>query len=141
MKVLLDTNVIISAVTTRGLCADIFRTVLLHHELVTCSQVLREVRRILRTKFSVAEDAVAEYLALLQQDAILAEPAALPKLPIKDKDDITIIAAALAEKVDLMVTGDNELQQIRDISGLRILSPRAFWEELMAGQGNFSDDR
>jgi uncharacterized protein len=141
MKVLLDTNVIISAVTTRGLCADIFRTVLSHHELVTCSQVLREVRRILRTKFSVAEDAVAEYLALLQQDAILAEPAALPKLPIKDKDDITIIAAALAGNADLMVTGDNELQQIQQISGLRILSPRAFWEELMAGQGNTSDDR
>ena len=51
MRVLLDTNVIVSAVTTRGLCADVFRAVLSAHELVTCAQVLQEVRRILSMKF------------------------------------------------------------------------------------------
>ena len=44
MRVLLDTNVIVSAVTTRGLCADVFRTVLADHELVTCPKVLQEHR-------------------------------------------------------------------------------------------------
>ena len=51
MRVLLDTNVIVSAVTTRGLCADVFRAVLAAHELVTCAKVLQEVRRILGMKF------------------------------------------------------------------------------------------
>ena len=55
MRVLLDTNVIVSAVTTRGLCADVFRTVLADHELVTCPKVLQEIKRILQHKFSVPD--------------------------------------------------------------------------------------
>ena len=70
MRVLLDTNVIVSAVTTRGLCADVFRAVLAAHELVTCAQVLQEVRRILSMKFLVPEQLIAEYLELIGQDAI-----------------------------------------------------------------------
>ena len=87
MRVLLDTNVIVSAVTTRGLCADVFRAVLAAHELVTCAQVLQEVRRILSMKFGVPEPLIAEYLELIGQDAIVAEPEDLPDLPIQDRDD------------------------------------------------------
>jgi putative PIN family toxin of toxin-antitoxin system len=130
MRVLLDTNVIVSAVTTRGLCADVFRAVLSDHELVICPQVLQEVRRILRTKFAVPEDAVAEYLELLTQDAIVAEPGDLPNVEIRDKDDLGIIGAALAGKVEVLITGDTELQRLKRFQKLRILSPRAFWEEL-----------
>jgi hypothetical protein len=38
-------NVIVSAATTRGVCADVFRSVLAGHELVTCARVLEEVQR------------------------------------------------------------------------------------------------
>jgi hypothetical protein len=39
MKVMLDTNVLASAVATRGLCADVLRAVLAEHELVICPQM------------------------------------------------------------------------------------------------------
>ncbi len=35
MKVFLDTNVLVSAFTTRGLSADLFRLVVAEHELLT----------------------------------------------------------------------------------------------------------
>ena len=41
MRVLLDTNVIVSAVTTRGLCADVFRAVLAAHELSPVPRLFR----------------------------------------------------------------------------------------------------
>jgi uncharacterized protein len=132
MMVLLDTNVIVSAVTTRGLCADVFRAILAEHELVICSQVLQEVRRILRIKFGVPEPLIEEYLELLGQDAIVAEPEDLPDLPIQDKDDAEIVAAAIGAKAEVLVTGDHELQGLKSIGQLRIISPRAFWEELTA---------
>ena len=132
MRVLLDTNVIVSAVTTRGLCADVFRAVLAAHELVTCAQVLQEVRRILRMKFGVPEPLIAEYLELLGQDAIVAEPGDLPDLPIRDRDDAAIVAAAIAAKAEVLVTGDHELQSLKNVGKVRILSTRAFWEELTA---------
>ena len=132
MRVLLDTNVIVSAVTTRGLCADVFRAVLAAHELVTCAKVLQEVRRILGIKFDVPEQLIAEYLELIGQDAIVAEPEDLPDLPIQDRDDVAIVAAAIAAKAEVLVTGDHELQSLKNLGKVRILSPRAFWEELTA---------
>ena len=79
-----------------GLCADVFRAILAEHELVTCPQVLQEVRRILRIKFGVPEQLIAEYLELTGQEAIMAESEDLPDLPIQDKDDVEIVAAAIS---------------------------------------------
>jgi putative PIN family toxin of toxin-antitoxin system len=133
VRVLLDTNVIVSAVTTRGLCADVFRAVLAAHELVTCSQVLQEVRRILSLKFGVPEQLIAEYLELIGEEAIMAEPEDPPDLLIQDEDDVEIVAAAIAAGAQVLVTGDHDLQSLKSIGKVRIISPRAFWEEL-AGQ-------
>lgn len=132
MRVLLDSNVIVSAVATRGLCADIFRAVLADHELVTCSKVLQEVERILRSKFSVPDNLISEYLELIRQDAIFAEAKEVPAVKLKDADDIEIIGAAISGKADVMVTGDREVLEIKRLRRLRIISPRAFWEELTA---------
>jgi putative PIN family toxin of toxin-antitoxin system len=141
MRVLLDTNVLVSAVTTRGLCADVFRVVLSEHDLVTCSKVLHEVRRILRNKFAVPGGVISEYLELLSQDAIVVEPKDLPGIRIKDKDDVEIVAAAVAGKVQVLVTGDAELQSIKTIQTVRVLSPRAFWQELKDQHGDAPDGR
>ncbi len=132
MRVLLDTNVIVSAVTTRGLCADVFRAVLAEHELVTCAKVLQEVRRILGMKFGVPEQLIAEYLELIGQEALVAESVDPPDLPIQDQDDAAIVAAAIGARAQVLVTGDHDLQILKNVGKLRIISPRAFWEELTA---------
>jgi len=141
MRVLLDTNVIVSAVTTRGLCADVFRAVLSDHDLVTCQKILDEVRRILRSKFFVPAELVSEYLELLSHDTLIAEPKGAPVVSIKDRDDVEIVAAAIAAGAQVLVTGDAELQRLRLVQGVSILSPRAFWEKLKVRQGDAPDDR
>ena len=134
MRVFLDTNVIVSAVTTRGLCADVFRTVLAEHELITSPRVLKEIARILKDKLDVPEGLVAEYVELVRQDAFLAEFKELPRVSIRDKDDIEIVAAAISARADVLVTGDREVLGLKTIGTLRFASPRAFWEELTANK-------
>jgi len=134
MRVFLDTNVIVSAVTTRGLCADVFRTVLAEHELVTSPRVLQEARRILKSKFSVPDVLINEYLELIEEGAIVAHPMDLAVPGIKDKNDIEIVAAAVAAGAQVLVTGDREVQDIKSIRKVRILSPRSFWEQLAASK-------
>jgi hypothetical protein len=48
--VFLDTNVLVSAFASRGLCADLFELVLLEHDLVLGRNVLRELSKALRGK-------------------------------------------------------------------------------------------
>ena len=60
MRVFLDTNVLVSAFATRGLCADLLELVLLQHELIVSRSLLRELERALRQKVKLpARDAAA----------------------------------------------------------------------------------
>lgn len=130
MKVLLDTNVLASAAATRGLCADVLREVLAEHELIICPQILSELERALRDKFGVSNELIEDFIWLLQQDTICAKPGKLPKINIKDKDDLGILAAAVSGGAHVIVTGDKELQELGEFSGIKIMSPRQFWQEL-----------
>ncbi|MEE8512377.1 MAG: hypothetical protein V3S36_07015, partial [Acidiferrobacterales bacterium] len=47
MRVFPDTGVLVAALATRGLCADLLRLVLVEHQLVTGRPVFRELRRVL----------------------------------------------------------------------------------------------
>ena len=53
MRVFLDTNVLVSAFATRGICADVLRVVLAEHTLITSEVVLRELPRVLRTRIGM----------------------------------------------------------------------------------------
>jgi len=130
VKVLLDTNVLASAAATRGLCADVLREVLACHELLVSEQVLSELHRVLRGKFDVPQELIEDFLVLLQQDGICIDPAVLPQIELRDKDDLGILAAAIQGGADVLVTGDKELLVLGRVESLLILSPRQFWEKL-----------
>ena len=132
MRVFLDTNVLASAAATRGLCADVLREVLASHMLLISTQVLSELKRVLATKFGVPQELIDDFMALLRQDTVLAQPGQLPRLKIQDQDDLPILSAAISAGADVFVTGDKELLDIGQIENLAILSPRQFWEKLKA---------
>ena len=133
MKVFLDTNVLASAVATRGLCTDVFREVLFRHRLVTCEAVLDELRDVLVKKFGVPKALIDDVVEVIQEDAVLSMPRSVIEAGIKDKSDLPILSAALAAKADVFVTGDKELVRLQELEGMPILSPRAFWEKVATG--------
>jgi putative PIN family toxin of toxin-antitoxin system len=134
MKVFLDTNVLASAAATRGLCADVLRLVFASHQLFISEQVLKELRNVLRLKFGVNQDLTDDFIWLLQQDTVLTRPVQVPRVEIQDKDDLFILAAAIAAEAEVFVTGDKELLRLGHVEELEILSPRQFWEKLKAQQ-------
>ena len=130
MKVFVDANVLVSAVATRGLCADVLREILASHELVVSPQVLDELKRVLRTKFGADPELVAEYVGFIEQDALVVQPERLPDVAPRDKDDLPILGAAIAARVRLLVTGDRELLDLVEVENVKVVSPRQFWEKL-----------
>jgi putative PIN family toxin of toxin-antitoxin system len=128
MKVFLDTNVIASAAATRGLCGDVLRSAIEFHELVVSEQLLEELRRVLKAKFGATPDLVADFVQLLRQDTILADPQPLLDLDLKDIADIAIVSAAINGGAGMLVTGDKEMLALKRVGNLAILTPRQFWE-------------
>jgi putative PIN family toxin of toxin-antitoxin system len=132
MKVFLDTNVLVSAATTRGLCADVVREVFAANDLIISGQLLSELKGVLKTKLGVGQDLIDDFIWLLKQDTIIAHPGQLPNVELQDKDDVSILAAATAAGADVLVTGDKELLDLGHFQAMDILSPRQFWEKLKA---------
>jgi putative PIN family toxin of toxin-antitoxin system len=130
VKVFLDTNVLASALTARGLCADVLQTVLADHQLLISAEVLAELADVLPRKFGLPSTVVDEFLALLSDEGILsAAPGPCPILPDNPADAV-IVASALAGGAEVFVTGDKELSDLGKAEGMPVLSPRQFWERL-----------
>ena len=134
MRVFLDTNVIVSATATRGLCADVFREVLLSHEMIVSEPLLTEVSRVLSAKFGADAEMIESVIRILKQDTIFSQPLDLPDVTIRDRDDLLILASALAGRADVLITGDKELLALGSIYNLEIISPRQFWEKIVGQQ-------
>jgi putative PIN family toxin of toxin-antitoxin system len=130
MKVFLDTNVLVSALATRGLCGDVVREVLLSHQLIISLPLLTEVEKALRGKLGAPPTFISEFIQVLKQDALLSSPTVQPEVLLKDKDDLIILSSALSGDTDLFVTGDKEVLDLRKIGKMQIVSPRGFWEKL-----------
>ncbi|MEI6634309.1 MAG: putative toxin-antitoxin system toxin component, PIN family [Chlamydiota bacterium] len=128
MRVFLDTNVLASALATRGLCADILRKVINSDDLIISEPLVIELRRIMARKFHVTESLINEMVAFLQQDTIPAPDGNLIDIEIRDKDDVIILSSAIRAKNQVFVTGDKEVLALGKIGRMRILSPRGFWD-------------
>ena len=128
MRVFLDTNVLASAFGTRGMCADVLRIIVVEHELVTGEVVIEELGRTLSKKFGMPADKVRERERFLRGYHIEPKPSQLPTLNLSGRNDLIVIASAINAKAEILVTGDQEMLALRKKpQGLRIISPREFW--------------
>lgn len=127
-RIVLDTNVVISAVLWRGRPGELLDlagdgSV----RLYTSAGLLTELRATLaKSKLARAvaatglgiEDISARYrrLATIVRPIGLAEPAS------RDRDDDKVLACAISAKADFVVSGDEDLLVLGDYADIRIVS-------------------
>ncbi|MEW6359047.1 MAG: PIN domain-containing protein [Planctomycetota bacterium] len=133
MRIFLDTNVLVSAFATRGLCADVLRVVLAEHEFLTGEIVLSELEDVLTSRIGLPPKTVGGILALLRRYHVEPRPAYRPDLPISDADDLLVLGSALACGADVFVTGDEEILAVEKPGDILILNPRGLWDILKGG--------
>jgi putative PIN family toxin of toxin-antitoxin system len=132
VNVSFDTNVLVSAIATRGLCADIFNAALAEHQLIVGGTVLTELRQVLRQKLRLPIAAVDEIEAFLRLHATVIASAPVLEMLGLDENDRAVLAEAVTGKADVLVTGDQDLLKIASKAPIKILSPRGFWDLLRA---------
>jgi uncharacterized protein len=126
VKALLDTNVLIAAFVTEGICSRLLaRGRRKQFDLVACPFILQEFERVLSTKFRLTKSDLREVLEVLSE-AIqsIVEPAVIAKGVCRDPDDDAILACAATAKVDYLVTGDKDLLELKTFRGIRIIPPK-----------------
>ncbi len=128
MKLVLDTNVLIAALITRGVCADLLEHCVLSHTIVASDFILHELRGHLMGKFKYTEQDANEAIALLESQMEMVTPTALDQPVCRDPDDDHILAAAVAGRAKCLVTGDEDLLILQQYEGIAIVRPGGFAE-------------
>jgi putative PIN family toxin of toxin-antitoxin system len=127
VRVFLDTNVLVSAFTARGLCADLYELAAVRHELIIGAPVITELTRILEKKLRVPQATQARISRLLEEFEQVPVAKLPPGIMIKDPADAAVIASAIAGRADVIVTGDKALQDLQQVADIPVISPRKCW--------------
>ncbi len=126
MRVVFDTNVLISALVYGGPPRDLLIRVFRGETtLVTSTALLNELEEVLVVRFahdaSLARTVRAE-IELLAEVVDVSELARVAR----DPDDDAVLAVAIAGEASAIVTGDRDLLVLAEHHGIRIVTPRDF---------------
>lgn len=128
MIVVFDTNVLIAAIVTEGICLKLLRRARAgEFSLITCPFILTELRRILSKKFRLSpEDIASAVEPITEAIGQMIEHNLKIRGICRDADDDNIIACAAAANADYIVTGGTDLLDIKSYKDIKIISPRDF---------------
>jgi uncharacterized protein len=138
MKIVVDTNVIVSALLSKtGTPAQIFS-----HEasfqLFTSEESLAEVKRVLhydhiKTRYQLSDDLINNYLEHLRAASHVIVVHQVAAVIEADPDDNKFLACAVEAGADYIVSGDRHLKRLEVYRNIPILTPRQFLDLITQG--------
>ncbi len=139
MRIVLDTNVVMSALLWRGNPYRLVEAIRQRADiqLYTSAVLLEELADVLARpsatkRLALIGKTVRDVLADYVEAIVLIEPVEVPRVVPGDPDDDHVIAAAVAARVDLIVSGDADLLSMGSHKGIAIISAAAAVETVEA---------
>lgn len=135
MKIVLDTNVLISGIFFSGIPSRILTAWADgSFELLATVEILGEYHRVaerLHAQFPSVD--IKPALDLVTRETRIVEPSPIPLTACDDPDDLKFLACAVAGRADCIVTGDKALLRTAGFRGIEVLTPRQFVQQNLAG--------
>lgn len=128
MKVVIDTNVLVSAAFKDRGPERVIRFVVENPEIgwVVSAEILEEYRQVLaRLKFGLSDDLLLRWLTLLDTVTTLVDVPAGLDFP-RDRKDAKFLACALSTGADFLVTGDRDFEEAEKMAATTIVSVSLF---------------
>ena len=135
LKVVLDTNIYVSALIKRGGKPDQILRLVERYRLFCAEAILEEVQRALnypriKRKYKLKEKEIAEHIRYIRSIATVYR--SLPKVEVieEDPEDNIILACAVEAQADYIVSGDEHLKGLETYRGIEIVPPAEFLDIL-----------
>ena len=130
LRVMIDTNVLISAVYNPNTTpAKSVRVAGTNHRLVLCDYVIEECRGVIKRKFPHRLELFEALLVKSDLEIFIGD--APYSFPIADPKDQPILDAAIAADIDVLISGDKHFAEL-DIRRPVICAPAQFLEKFNA---------
>ena len=128
MTIVLDTNVLIAAfISPKGICNEVLELCIHNHSLIISEFILSELKEKLKQKFNFTEEEITEITDLLLLKFRVVKIKGNIINVCRDPDDNNIIETAVSGKAAIIISGDNDLLTLKKYQGIKILSPREFY--------------
>ena len=126
-RVVIDTNVLISALINSGKSRKLVLKLLEEHTVILSSQILAELADVIsRDKFSVTSSQVDRFISILVKKATIVSVHSIPKVILEDPDDDVVLTTAHNGKAEYIVSGDKHLLKIAYYKKTQIVSVNHF---------------
>jgi len=130
-KIVLDTNILISALIYGGKPEKIYNLVLDKQLIsVTSPILLSELTEILIKKFKFELSRIKRLEKIIKNNFIIVNPSKIISL-LKDDDDNRVLEAAIEGKCTYIVTGDSDLLDLVNFKNIKIATPDVFLSNLL----------
>jgi putative PIN family toxin of toxin-antitoxin system len=131
MRVVIDTNIIVSAYLGGILETVIVRWKAGRFTLIVSDEIADEYHNVLtRPKFKIERAEIDDFFSLLLSRAEFVEPVEGVDAIKSDVSDNKFLEAAIAGQVDFIVSGDNHLLDLGMFREIPIITPRQFMDHL-----------
>jgi putative PIN family toxin of toxin-antitoxin system len=127
MKILFDTNVLISAFLNTGKCYEILYNEEGLHEFYYTEYILDEFRRKLKTKLKFSDDTIKMDIKVIKRYFLKCKSSAHITNVCRDPKDNQTLADAELNGIDIILTGDKDLLELGNYNAIKIVSPSDFW--------------
>jgi putative PIN family toxin of toxin-antitoxin system len=128
MKIVLDTNVLISGIFFAGPPYRILQAWRDGRvELVVCLEILAEYRKVaarLNQKYGSVD--ILPLIDLVAVRSQIVQARTLPRAVCEDPNDDIFLACALTAKTPIVVSGDRHLLRTSGFADIQVLRPKAF---------------
>ena len=128
LRVVLDTNVLVSALVFGGKPRIAIEAVLEDGTVIISPEILTEVRRIVHAKFPTFVKHFERLDQLLKRDTVGVELGSIQVTVCRDPDDNRIIETAVIGNATYIVSGDKDLLVLQTYEAIKILKPVEFLE-------------
>jgi len=136
MNIVVDTNVLISAVLWKGPPSDALRIIFEKHSLVQSESTIREFENVLRRakfagilkKRNLKLETVVETLVRESRFYTISRQAEdqTKSVEIGDVDDLIFVELALESGSAFILSGDKHLLDVHEIGSIRVLTAHEF---------------
>ena len=131
MKVVFDTNVLIAAFATQGLCHAVFELCIDQHQIIISEHIVNEAKASIEKKLKVPVNIAKAFTQYLRENTtVVGDVTRLRHKVCRDPSDDWILALAEHIGADYLITGDQDLLILKTYANTAIIQPRQFWEIL-----------
>ena len=127
MKIVLDTNVYISAAIIGRVCEEILKICRFREiEVFISADIIAEIEAKLKDKFLWDKKQISVFIENIMEFCTTVEPAEKVHYLKDDPDDDKVLECAVEADCNYIVSGDKHLIKLKSFKNIKILNPAEF---------------